>query len=145
MRIAGSRADNRIKLPDNLAPTTRDHRTIYIDPDSVGPFAPPNPLLPENWPKELKASDRSSDDVASNGSNPDIYRRPPVRMVSSALGSGRDPIMAATPLPTSTPESMGGLAGRLAALAGIDPNDPDQTAPPTGGLFGLLLRGQRQA
>jgi ribosome-associated translation inhibitor RaiA len=48
-------------------------------------------------------------------------------------------------LPASTPEFIGGLAGRLAALAGIDPNNPDQTAPPAGGLLGLLLRGQRQA
>jgi len=132
--------DNSIKLPDNLTPTTRDHSVIYIDPDSVGPFSMPNPLLPKNWPKELKASNRSSDEVASNGSSPDIYGRPPVRMISSALGSGRPPVPV-NPLAVSGTNSTG-LAGRLAPLAGIDPNDPDQTALPAGGLLGLWLRGQ---
>jgi hypothetical protein len=36
-------------------------------------------------------------------------------------------------------------ADRLAALAGIDPNNPRQTLPPPGGLLGLLLHGQHQA
>jgi hypothetical protein len=36
-------------------------------------------------------------------------------------------------------------SGRLAALAGIDQNNPRQTLPPPGGLLGLLLRGQHQA
>lgn len=34
---------------------------------------------------------------------------------------------------------MGGLAGRIAALAGIDPDNPDQPVPPPGGLLKLLL------
>jgi len=34
---------------------------------------------------------------------------------------------------------MGGLAGRIAALAGIDPDNPDQPVPPPGGLRKLLL------
>jgi hypothetical protein len=38
---------------------------------------------------------------------------------------------------------MGGLAGRLAALAGIDSENPDQPAPQPGGLLGLFLSGQR--
>jgi len=31
------------------------------------------------------------------------------------------------------------LAGRLAALAGIDPENPDRLAPQPGGLLGLFL------
>jgi hypothetical protein len=34
---------------------------------------------------------------------------------------------------------MGGLAGRIAALSGIDPDNPDQPVPPPGGLLKLLL------
>ncbi len=37
----------------------------------------------------------------------------------------------------------GGLAGRIAALAGIDPDNPDQPVPPPGGLLALLLAAQR--
>lgn len=38
---------------------------------------------------------------------------------------------------------MGGLAGRIAALAGIDPDHPDEPVPRPGGLLGLLLAAQR--
>jgi len=34
---------------------------------------------------------------------------------------------------------VGGLAGRIAALSGIDPDNPDQPVPPPGGLLKLLL------
>jgi hypothetical protein len=37
---------------------------------------------------------------------------------------------------------MGGLAGRIAALAGFDPDNPD--APPAGGLLALLLAAQQR-
>ena len=40
--------DSRIRLPDNLAPTTRDKNDLYVNP-GLGPFAPPNPLLPKHW------------------------------------------------------------------------------------------------
>jgi hypothetical protein len=38
---------------------------------------------------------------------------------------------------------MGGLAGRIAALAGIDSDNPDQPVPPSGGLLARLLAAQR--
>jgi hypothetical protein len=38
---------------------------------------------------------------------------------------------------------MGGLAARIAALAGIDPDSPDQPVPQPGGLLALLLAAQR--
>ena len=38
---------------------------------------------------------------------------------------------------------MGGLAGRIAALAGVDPDNPDQPMPPPGGLLARLLAAQR--
>jgi len=37
---------------------------------------------------------------------------------------------------------MGGLAARIAALAGIDPENPGQPAPQPGGLLGLFLSGR---
>jgi hypothetical protein len=45
--------------------------------------------------------------------------------------------------PSGNPNSVGGLAGRIAAMAGIDPDNPDQLVPPAGGLLGLFLRGRR--
>jgi hypothetical protein len=45
--------------------------------------------------------------------------------------------------PSDGPSPMGGLAGRIAALAGIDPDNPDQPVPPPGGLLALLLAAQR--
>jgi hypothetical protein len=45
--------------------------------------------------------------------------------------------------PSDSPSPMGGLAGRIAALAGIDPDNPDQPVPPPGGLLALLLAAQR--
>lgn len=54
--------DSKIKLPDGLAPTTRDNNVIYVD-ENPGPYSPPNPLLPKNWPKELRTSIESPGDV----------------------------------------------------------------------------------
>jgi hypothetical protein len=45
--------------------------------------------------------------------------------------------------PVDSPRPTGGLAGRIAALAGIDPDSPDQPVPPPGGLLALLLAAQR--
>ena len=39
--------------------------------------------------------------------------------------------------------SGSGLPGRIAALSGIDPDNPDQPVPPPGGLLALLLAAQR--
>jgi hypothetical protein len=44
--------------------------------------------------------------------------------------------------PSDSPAPMG-LPGRLAALAGIDPDNPDQLAPPVGGLLARLLAIRR--
>jgi hypothetical protein len=44
--------------------------------------------------------------------------------------------------PSDSPAPMG-LRGRLAALAGIDPDNPDQLAPPVGGLLARLLAVRR--
>lgn len=38
---------------------------------------------------------------------------------------------------------MGGLAGRIAVLAGIDPDNPDRPVPKPGGLLALLLAANR--
>jgi hypothetical protein len=44
--------------------------------------------------------------------------------------------------PSDSPTPMGGLAGRIAALTGFDPDNPD--APPAGGLLALLLAAQQR-
>ena len=52
---------------------------------------------------------------------------------------------AAAPLaPSEDSIPMGGLAGRIAALAGIDPDNPDRPVPPPGGLLALLLAAQQR-
>lgn len=243
--------DNSIKLPDSIAPTTEDHNIIYVDPEAEGLFSAPNPLSPNQWPKNLKASIGSPDGVAAGRASSDNYPRLASRVVSSAPGSigplnplrppltqqtGRplgifsgepmpdyplppsiwglpdnsnasgnndqnwfttpggitspaagasgnarsspmpapqksqppaastlmdyikdlnqrnggapqapmfDPAEPAATLPSGDPNSLGGLAGRIAALAGIDPENPDQPAPQPGGLLGLYLSGPR--
>lgn len=45
---------------------------------------------------------------------------------------------------SDSPTPMGGLAGRIAALAGIDPDNPDRPVPPPGGLLALLLAAQQR-
>jgi hypothetical protein len=44
--------------------------------------------------------------------------------------------------PSDNSIPMGGLAGRIAALTGFDPDNPD--APPPGGLLALLLAAQQR-
>ncbi|MBR1212581.1 hypothetical protein [Bradyrhizobium sp. JYMT SZCCT0180] len=44
--------------------------------------------------------------------------------------------------PSDSPSPMGGLAGRIAALTGFDPDNPD--APPPGGLLARLLAAQQR-
>jgi hypothetical protein len=54
------------------------------------------------------------------------------------------PVASAVPFAFSgNPNSMGGLAGRLAALAGIDPENPEQPAPQLGGLLGRFFSSTR--
>jgi hypothetical protein len=53
---------DHIELPNELSPVTEDNRVIHVDPDP-DQFSLPNPLLPKNWSKELKASFGSFDDV----------------------------------------------------------------------------------
>jgi hypothetical protein len=79
--------DERIKLPDSIAPTTEDHNIIYVDPHADGQFSAPNPLSPKQWRKDPKASTGSPDDAAASGASPDIYPRLVSRVVSSARGN----------------------------------------------------------
>jgi len=72
-----------------------------------------------------------------------------IRFTSPANGIGGvqapavDTRGAATPLvPSDDSIPMGGLAGRIAALTGFDPDNPD--APPAGGLLKLLLAAQQR-
>lgn len=74
-------------------------------------------------------------------------------LISPASGSGDrgqsqasmfDQGATIPPLAPSDPANYpGGLLGRLAAFAGIDPQNPDQFAPPAGGLLGRYLSGRR--
>jgi len=75
--------DQRIKLPDSFAPTTEDHNVIYVDPESAGQFSAPNPLSPNQWRRDMKASTAPSNDVAASAASPDIYPRLVSRVVSS--------------------------------------------------------------
>ncbi|MES2192931.1 MAG: hypothetical protein V4517_00825 [Pseudomonadota bacterium] len=55
-----------------------------------------------------------------------------------------DPRAPAAPLvPVGNSNALGGRARRIAELAGIDPDNPDQPVPPAGGLLGLYLSGRR--
>jgi hypothetical protein len=104
--------DNRIKLPDSLAPTTEDHNIIYVDPESDIQFSAPNPLSPNQWPKDLKASTGSSADVAAGGVTPDVYPRL-VRRVSSAARGSANLLNTQEPVPTpQTGRPLGIFTGR---------------------------------
>jgi hypothetical protein len=163
--------DNRIKLPDSLAPTTEDHNIIYVDPESDGQFSTPNPLSPNQRPRDLKASTGSSDDVAVSGASPDMYPRLVSRVVSSAPGSvntsnTKQPLPAEhtdrplgifsnKPMPQWTmrpplgglPDNFGesGHGNWLTRLAGIASQNPTQLAPPpqTGGRKPVRYLGRR--
>jgi hypothetical protein len=65
-----------------------------------------------------------------NGNNPPV----------SAFDTGAPATQFALP---DNPGPLGGLAGRIAAMAGIDPRNPDRLVPPPGGLLGLYLSGLR--
>lgn len=141
--------DSRIKLPDSLAPTTDDNNIIYIDPESDGLFSAPNPLSPNQWPKDLKASTGSSGDVTASAVSPDMYPRPISNWFARLAGIGsQNPAQpAAPPLAPSVDTSfVGGLAGRIAALTGIDPQYPIKPAlaQPNGAMRGLYRDGPVQ-
>lgn len=63
---------------------------------------------------------------------------------STSRASLFDPRVPAAPLvPVGNSNALGGLARRIAEMAGIDPDHPDQPVPPAGGLLGLYLSGRR--
>jgi hypothetical protein len=75
-----------IELPSGISPTTRDNGVVYV-PDDPGPYAPPNPLSPNQRPKYFKASAESNDGV---GKGPGVqsvgmYPRLSSHIVSSDL------------------------------------------------------------
>lgn len=64
------------------------------------------------------------------------------RIANQPQASAFDAGVPAVPFaPSDDRRFSGGLAGRIAALAGIDPGNPDQRSP--GGLLGLLLAARR--
>jgi len=116
--------DSRIKLPDSLAPTTEDNR--IIDPDSEpGPYSTPNPLSPNQWRKDMRASIRSSNDVAASAASFDT--RLVNRVLNSASGSV-DPLNTRQLPPTQQ------IGIPLAIFTG-QPMPSWTTSPPLGGLL----------
>ena len=73
--MEGNEPVDNIEVPPESFPTTRDKNEMYI-PD-LGPFSPPNPLLPDRWKKDLETSLESSDDGENtiDSSRPNIYPR----------------------------------------------------------------------
>jgi hypothetical protein len=196
--IKGNEPVDNIEVPRESSPTTKDQNEMYI-PD-LGPFSPPNPLLPDRWKKELEASLEPLDheeNAVGGGAKPDIFPRLRSRAISSAL-AGNNPLRQVAPSPlagrplgiftgkpiaqwiipaplggldysasgngfgnwfsalagasgdgekpqasaidgglrvapdasSDNPNFLGGLPGRIAALAGIDPQNPNQFALP---------------
>jgi hypothetical protein len=89
--------------------------------------------------------------VPSNGSlSPDRQDSRFGNWSSSPAGfAPRDPNMPVRQPDPGSPRGMidgsspmGGLPGRIAALSGIDPDNPDQPVPQPGGLLALLLAAQ---
>jgi len=75
----------------------------------------------------------------TDGNNPVRYlSRRIVNQPQTSAFDANPPVV-----PWDDPNFRGGLAGRIAALAGIDPDNPDQPVPPPGGLLALLLAAQR--
>jgi hypothetical protein len=68
--------DKGVKLPDRLVPFTRDNRIIDPEP-TPGPFSVPNPLSPDQWRKDLRASTGSPDVEAASAADsyPQLARR----------------------------------------------------------------------
>lgn len=87
--------DKNIELPNSLAPITEDYNIIHVDPEPDGQFSVPNPLSPNQWPKDLKASAGS----AANGAMTDNYPRLLSRVGGPTLGS-------VNPLNTNRPVPM---------------------------------------
>ena len=85
-------------------------------------------------PGQLNSSDRPTDWAATLAG---LGPLGPMRAVPAPQAGG------ASLAPSDSPSPMGGLAGRIAALAGIDPDNPDRPVPPPGGLLALLLAAQR--
>jgi hypothetical protein len=78
----------------------------------------------------------------TDGNNPIRYLSR--RIVNQPQTPAFDTSLPVVPsVPLDDRNFSGGLAGRIAALAGIDPDNPDQPAPPPGGLLALLLAAQR--
>jgi hypothetical protein len=69
--------DMGIRLPDHLAPITEDHNIIHVDPESDGQFSTPNPLAPDQWRRDLKASIEWPNDKTASAADsyPQLARR----------------------------------------------------------------------
>ncbi|MBR1194914.1 hypothetical protein JQ574_02605 [Bradyrhizobium sp. AUGA SZCCT0158] len=144
-------------LPDQL--NASSSRTDWAAP--LAGLGPPHPMRAAPPPQRRNAFVSGNDALsraASGGSS------------SSRLGQSQDPTAStllehiqhlnelsanepeapifergapgASLAPSVSPSPMGGLAGRIAALSGIDPDNPDQ--PPPGGLLALLLAAQQR-
>jgi len=85
-------------------------------------------------PGQQNSSDRPTDWAATLAG---LGPLSPTRAVPAPQAGG------ASPAPSDSPSPMGGLVGRIAALSGIDPHNPDQPVPQPGGLLALLLAAQR--
>jgi hypothetical protein len=102
--------DKAIQLPNDIAPTTEDNNTIFVDPNPKGPYSTPNPVSPGQWRRDLRAS-YSPDQQGTNSSSI------PSGVAEGNLdGSGRQ---------------QGGLLGMLLALRGqaSDAAGASQEAP----------------
>jgi hypothetical protein len=126
-----------------------------IDPDpELGPYSAPNPLSPNQWRKDLRASIGSSDDVAASAANPDprlvnrvrnstpgsvgplnAKQPPPTQQIGRPLG-----IFTGKPMPSwTTPPPLGGLRNSFSTagnndgfnlLAGLVSRNPTPPEPP---------------
>ena len=123
--IKGNEPVDNIEVPRESSPTTKDQNEMYI-PD-LGPFSPPNPLVPDRWKKELEASLEPLDDEekAVGRAKPDIYPRLRSRAVSSAL-AGNNPLRQVAPSP---------LAGRPLGIFTGKPMPQWIIPAPLGGLL----------
>ncbi|CAN7428042.1 hypothetical protein LJR220_003845 [Bradyrhizobium sp. LjRoot220] len=93
-----------------------------------------------SWIVTGVASDNPTPPRQTGGNNPVRYlgRRIADQPQASAFDMGVPAVRFA---PSDDRSFSGGLAGRIAALTGMDPDKPGQ--PPPGGLLGLLLAARR--
>jgi hypothetical protein len=105
--------NDQIEVPRESLPNTSDQNVIFPD---LGPLSPINPLVP-------------------NQRKPDAFNVMPVRSLSRVSGNnspafGFEPSAPAAQftLPGSS-ISSGGIANWIAALAGVDPQNPTQAVP----------------